>query len=71
MTVDTIFRIASQTKAMTSAAILALMEEGKPQPNMPVSRFIPAFAKTTVAVKGDAGVTLRCRRGGRSRFAIC
>src|SRR5439155_6911828 len=29
MTPDTIFRIASQTKAITSAAILSLMEEGK------------------------------------------
>ena len=29
MTVDTIFRIASQTKAITSAAILALVEEGR------------------------------------------
>ena len=29
MTANTIFRIASQTKAITSTAILALMEEGK------------------------------------------
>ena len=29
MKIDTIFRIASQTKAITSAAILALMEEGR------------------------------------------
>lgn len=56
MKADTIFRIASQTKALTSAAVLALMEEGRLTPNMPVSRFIPAFAKTTVAVKADAGV---------------
>jgi CubicO group peptidase (beta-lactamase class C family) len=53
MTADAIFRIASQTKALTSAAILALMEEGRLTPAMPVSRFIPAFAKTTVAVKGE------------------
>ena len=52
MTADTIFRIASQTKALTSAAILALMEDGRLTPNMPVGRFIPSFAKTTVAVKG-------------------
>ena len=56
MKVDTIFRIASQTKALTSVAILSLMEEGRLTPTMPVSRFIPAYAKTTVAVKGDAGV---------------
>jgi CubicO group peptidase (beta-lactamase class C family) len=60
---DTIFRIASQTKALTSAAILALMEDGRLTPSMPVSRFIPAFAKTTVAVKGETGVsTVPARR---------
>ena len=49
MTTDTIFRIASQTKALTSAAVLALMEEGKIGVTDPVSRFIPPFGKTTVA----------------------
>ena len=57
MSVDTIFRIASQTKALTSVAILSLMEEGRLTPTTPVSQFIPGFAKTTVAVKGDSGVT--------------
>jgi CubicO group peptidase (beta-lactamase class C family) len=55
MTNDTIFRIASQTKAITSAGIMALIEEGKIGPNDPVSRFIPAYAKTTVAVAGENG----------------
>ena len=55
MKVDTIFRIASQTKALTSVAVLLLMEEGRLTPSMPVGRFIPAYATTTVAVKGDAG----------------
>jgi CubicO group peptidase (beta-lactamase class C family) len=58
MTTDTIFRIASQTKAITSTAVLALMEEGKIGITEPVSHFIPTFAKTTVAVKTDAGVTM-------------
>jgi CubicO group peptidase (beta-lactamase class C family) len=49
MTTDTIFRIASQTKAITSTAILSLVEEGKLTINDPVSRVIPQFAKTTVA----------------------
>ncbi len=52
MTGDTIFRIASQSKAITSAAVLALIEEGKLAASDPVSRYIPGFAKTTVAV-GD------------------
>jgi CubicO group peptidase (beta-lactamase class C family) len=53
MTPDTIFRIASQTKAITSAAILTLVEEGKIAVTDPASRFIPGFAKTTVAVEAD------------------
>src|SRR5262245_45777825 len=53
MTADTIFRIASQTKAITSTAILTLVEEGKLTLTEPVSRMIPQFAKTTVAVGGS------------------
>src|SRR3954453_2739994 len=53
MTTDTIFRIASQTKALTSVAILSLMEEGKIGLNDPAGRYIPTFAKTTVAVAND------------------
>jgi CubicO group peptidase (beta-lactamase class C family) len=58
MTTDTIFRIASQTKAITSVGVLTLVEEGKIGLNDPVSRFIPAYAKTTVAVAGDNGGTM-------------
>jgi CubicO group peptidase (beta-lactamase class C family) len=54
MTMDTIFRIASQTKAITSAAVLILVEEGKIGINEPVGHFIPTFTKTQVAVRdGD------------------
>ena len=58
MTNDTIFRIASQTKAITSVAVLSLVEEGKIGINDPVSRFINSFAKTTVSVRTDAGVSV-------------
>jgi CubicO group peptidase (beta-lactamase class C family) len=57
MTTDTIFRIASQSKALTSVAVLSLMEEGKLALNTPVSTFIPSFAKTTVAVKGESSAS--------------
>ena len=53
MTTDTIFRIASQTKAITSAAILSLVEEGKIGINEPVSRHIPAYAHTSVAARNE------------------
>lgn len=49
LTVDHLFRIASQTKAITSVVVLSLMEEGRLNLNDPVSRFIPEFANTTVA----------------------
>jgi CubicO group peptidase (beta-lactamase class C family) len=53
MAPNTIFRIASQTKAITSAAILMLMEEGKLGLTDPVSRYIPTFAATKVAVRSE------------------
>jgi CubicO group peptidase (beta-lactamase class C family) len=62
MATDTIFRIASQTKAITSVATLSLVEEGKIGLNDPVSRFIPSFARTTVAVRSDTGVALVAAR---------
>ena len=55
MTPDAIFRIASQSKALTSTAILALVEEGKIGLEDPVSRYIPQFAHTTVAIRSDTG----------------
>lgn len=60
MTVDTIFRIASQSKAITSAAVLQLVEEGKIGLNEPAGKFIPTFMNTTVAEKG--GTTVPARR---------
>src|SRR3954451_11449436 len=51
MAPNTIFRIASQTKAITSVAILSLMEEGKLTITDPVSRYIPTFASTRVSVR--------------------
>jgi CubicO group peptidase (beta-lactamase class C family) len=58
MTTDTIFRIASQTKALTSVAILSLFEEGKLGLSDPVGKFIPAYTRTSVSVRGENGVTV-------------
>ncbi|HXJ31017.1 MAG TPA: serine hydrolase domain-containing protein [Gemmatimonadales bacterium] len=55
MTANALFRIASQSKAVTTVALLSLVEEGKIGVDDPVSRWIPAFAHTTVAVKSDTG----------------
>jgi CubicO group peptidase (beta-lactamase class C family) len=48
---DAIFRIASQTKAITSVAVMMLYEEGKFLLEDPVSKYIPSFANATVLDK--------------------
>lgn len=48
---DAIFRIASQTKAITSVAVMILFEEGKFLLDDPVSRYIPEFANPVVIDK--------------------
>ncbi|WP_037324872.1 serine hydrolase domain-containing protein [Salinimicrobium terrae] len=40
---DDIFRIASQTKAITSTAVMMLWEEGKFRLDDPISKYIPEF----------------------------
>lgn len=56
---DAIFRIASQSKAITTTAILILMEEGRLALSDAVSRHIPAFRHTTVALSADSIVPAR------------
>lgn len=51
MRTDHIFRIASQTKAITSVAVMILYEEGKFLLDEPISKFIPEFAKPRVLDK--------------------
>ncbi len=46
--IDDIFRIASQTKAITSTAVMMLWEEGLFQLDDPISKFIPEFASPQV-----------------------
>ena len=45
---DDIFRIASQTKAITSTAVMMLWEEGKFSLNDPISRYIPEFENAVI-----------------------
>ena len=45
---DDIFRIASQTKAITSLAVMMLFEEGKLLLDDPISKFIPEFKNPKV-----------------------
>jgi CubicO group peptidase (beta-lactamase class C family) len=45
---DAIFRIASQTKAITSTAVMMLYEEGRSLLDEPVSKYIPEFKNPKV-----------------------
>lgn len=51
---DAIFRIASQTKAITSVAVMQLLEEGKFLLDDPISKYISAFKKPVVLDKFNA-----------------
>jgi CubicO group peptidase (beta-lactamase class C family) len=57
MSADTIFRLYSMSKPITSVAAMMLVEDGKLKLDDPVSKFIPAFAETKVGVekRGDDG----------------
>ncbi len=45
---DAIFRIASQTKAITSTAVMILWEEGKFRLDDPISKYIPDFKEAQI-----------------------
>ncbi|GAB2990773.1 serine hydrolase domain-containing protein [Cyclobacterium sediminis] len=47
---DAIFRIASQSKAITSTAVMMLWEEGKFRLDDPISKYIPEFKNPEVLV---------------------
>ncbi len=57
MTPDTIFRIYSMSKPITTVAAMMLVEEGKLQLDEPLSKYIPAFANVKVGVekRGEDG----------------
>ncbi|WP_375429113.1 serine hydrolase domain-containing protein [uncultured Sphingomonas sp.] len=52
---ETIFRIASQTKALTSVAVMMLLEDGKLLLNDPVGKHLPEWSSTKVAVPTSNG----------------
>jgi putative heme-binding domain-containing protein len=55
MSQNTIFRIASMTKPITSVAVMMLVEDGKLRLEDPVSKYLPEFKDMTVLVptKGE------------------
>jgi CubicO group peptidase (beta-lactamase class C family) len=51
MTADTIFRLYSMSKPITSVAAMMLVEDGKLRLDDPVAKYIPAFADVKVGVE--------------------
>jgi len=63
---DSIFRIASMTKAVTTVGVMQLYERGLFQLNDPISKYIPAFANPQVMVSADdEGVVTETRDASR------
>jgi CubicO group peptidase (beta-lactamase class C family) len=66
---DAIFRMASMSKPVTGVAILMLLEEGKIRLTDPVSKFIPDFKDTKVAIEKSPAPGAAAGGGGRGRGA--
>jgi CubicO group peptidase (beta-lactamase class C family) len=69
MTPSTIFRIASQTKAVASVAAMMLVEDGRLALSDPVSRFIPGFGAAGVVWLADSA-GMRAKRTAPVRRAV-
>lgn len=70
MSRDAIVRIASQTKAITSVAVMMLYEEGKFLLDDPVSKYIPAFRHPTVLAVFNASDTTYTTVPAKSEITI-
>ncbi|MGC2523035.1 MAG: serine hydrolase domain-containing protein [Stellaceae bacterium] len=66
MTLDTIFRIASMTKAVTSVAAMQLVEEGKLALDEPIGRVLPELAAPYVLQGFDPAGKPRLRPSARA-----
>jgi CubicO group peptidase (beta-lactamase class C family) len=67
---DAIFRIASMTKPITGVAVMMMVEEGRIRLNDPVSKFIPEFKDTKVAVPRDSLSPRPGQRSGEPDFYL-
>jgi CubicO group peptidase (beta-lactamase class C family) len=63
MTADTIFRLYSMSKPITSVAAMMLVEDGKLGLGDPVSKYIPAFADEKVGVE-------KCCKDGKPELLL-
>jgi CubicO group peptidase (beta-lactamase class C family) len=69
-TTTDIYRMASQTKAITSAALMTLYEEGRFLLDDPISKYIPEFANPQVLVDFNDADTTYTTRPAKSEITI-
>ncbi len=64
MRTDVLFRIASMTKVITSAAVMSLVEDGTVSLDDPLSKHLPGFAEIRVlkSVEGDSTESVPAKR---------
>ena len=72
MTADTIFRLYSMSKPITSVAAMMLVEDGKLALGDPLSKYIPAFADVRVGFekRDDGGMAILTREPLRRPITI-
>jgi CubicO group peptidase (beta-lactamase class C family) len=66
----TIFRIASMTKAVTSVAVMMLVEEGRIHLNDPLGKYLPAFDSVRVAVADSVGHATATTSAPKRRITV-
>ena len=71
MTPDTVFRIASMTKAIASVAAMQLVEQGKLKLEEPVPNIDPALGSPQVLEGFDASGAPKLRPAKRPITATC
>jgi len=67
---DDIFRIASQSKAITTVGLMILFEEGKFLLDDPISKYIPEFKNPQVFVSNDSVTHKVITRAAKSEITI-
>jgi CubicO group peptidase (beta-lactamase class C family) len=67
---EDIFRIASQTKAITSTAVMMLWEEGKFRLDDPISKYIPAFENVQILETFNENDTAYVTKPAKDKITI-
>ena len=71
MTTETLWRLASMTKPVTSVAAMMLYEEGASEFGDPISKWLPAFADMQVYTSGSRCAWSPGRRPSPSGYGTC